>query len=56
MNRINVFIKDTSEFASLLFLPCEGTIRSWQSENYVTDFFSVHTRIYEQETEREKIL
>lgn len=52
MNRINVFIKDTSEFVSLFFLPSEGTVRRWQSENYVTDFISVHTRIYEQETEK----
>lgn len=56
MNGINDFTKDTREFVSLLFLPCDGTTRRWQSESYVTDFISVHTCISEQETEREKLL
>ena len=54
MNGINDFTKDTREFVSLLFLPCDGTTRRWQSESYVTDFISVHTCIYEQETERKR--
>lgn len=52
MNGINVFTS-TREFVSSLSAS-EGTMRRWKSENYVTDFISVHTCIYEQETERKR--